>query len=105
MESMAWEHCFHPSPFAGAHHFTPQISPICTSREAGTGAVGARLFSEFHPEFFSDQFADGEFHLCPSRFPTCKMTVTLPASVERHLELCSPGRVVRQLVILKINYQ
>lgn len=69
------------------------------------GAVGARLFSEFQPEFFSDQFANGEFDLCPSSFPTCRMTVALPASVERHLEFCSPGRAVRQLVILKINYQ
>ena len=36
------------------------------------GSDGVTLFSEFHPDFFSDQFADGEFHRHPLVSPPVK---------------------------------
>lgn len=51
MESTFWEQCLQPSLFAGAQHFEPRILAIRSSMEAGVGSDGARLFSEFHPDF------------------------------------------------------
>lgn len=69
---MVWKPCLQPSPSAGAQHFKPQILPICSPKEAGGGSDRVTLVSEFHPDLFSDQFADGEFHFHPSVSPPVK---------------------------------